>query len=379
MKISPSTLDAISVCPTFEYKPYIKDSGGAADEGLLLHKSLETGETDELTEEQIRCVNKTHELCESLKTSFLDWDNSPIKKRIELHEQKLTGSFGLRGLMDRAYVNLHVCKALVVDMKSGRAGLLREAADSLQMAAYADLIFTRLNDSVQEIMVVLSSPRTNEVSSHIYKFEDWKSIQERIKKVMDDANYPFKVPKFSDALCPKCRYLTECPAAMKTAIVPTVDTKVAFPTHLLLKPVDTLTVEEIAITKAALDLLEAWIDQRKPMVDERIFSEGLEIPGYAKVSRDSAPFVPVEKTGRAWDLLKDMLTPEEFLAACGKISLTRLVDRLADTVPGATLKDRKDAAREFLFDRIEEVVEKSKPSTFMRRKAKLDMTLLIGG
>lgn len=377
-RISPSLLDNLSVCPCFEYKPYEEGAGGAAEEGVLLHKALETGEDDDLNGEQQRTVEKTRELCRALLTGFLDWESAPIEKRVELHEQKLPDSFKRRGMMDRCYVNLATRKALILDLKTGRAGPIKEAKESLQLANYADMVWVRYPGLVDEVMVVLSSPRTNENSSHVYRYDEWESIRERIEKVAADADHPFKQPRFHEVLCTKCRWFGECPATTKT-LAPVVEQTVSIPVSMLLRPVETLTIEELAQNRAVADLFEKWSEVRKKAIDDRVAAERLELPGYTRVQKDGSPFIPAEKTGVAWELVKDLLTPEQFLASCGKISLGKLVDQLADDCLGETLAERKAKARDELFGRLEEVIAQSQGSSYLRRKAKLDLRLLGAG
>ena len=379
MRISPSTLDYLQACPCFQFKAQDTEGPTAADEGTMMHAAFETGEDGELTEEQRRRVQQTRDLVEAQKISYLDWDNCPMNLRVELHEQKLKSSHGLSGKMDRAYANLHLRKGLVFDSKYGRNGLIAEARDSLQLAEYADIMFTRFPGMLDEIRVILAAPRTNETSPHDYSVSDWPDIQERVARVIRSVEDPFKQPKFNDAVCAKCEHIDRCFVAKKTAIVPVVskiDLTPVVPASILLRPVSDLTPEEISKNKAFFDLMQAWIDKRGPELNERAMLEGLEIPGYTKVKKEGAPFIPAEAAGRAWELLRDELTPEQFIAACGKPSISSLIDQLADSCEGDTLSERKAKARAHLFEKVEEVVAQSKGSEYLRRKAKLNLKLL---
>jgi CRISPR/Cas system-associated exonuclease Cas4 (RecB family) len=374
-RISPSLLDNYSICPAFTYREYENTGNDAAAEGTLIHSALETDDDSDLTSEQQRVLEKTREVIQAQLIGYLDWENCPVHQRIELHEQKLTGSFGLRGKMDRAYCNLYNRKALCLDLKTGRNGLIRGAADSLQMAAYGDLLFTLYATHIDEVKVGLVSPRTNEVDFHVYSFADWEDLRDRIKTVMDSVDDPFKSPAPSDALCPKCAHFARCPAVQKS-LTPPVSKTLSIPVSLLLKPVSDLTVDELAQNRAAADLFEKWSEVRKRAIDARAEAEKLELPGYVRVQRDGAPFVPTEKTAVAWELVKDLLAPEQFLASCGKISLGKLVEQLADDCLGETLAERKAKARDELFGRLEEVIAQSQGSSYLRRKARLDLRLL---
>lgn len=374
-KISASLLDNLDQCPCFEYKPYEDKGTGAAEEGQIMHKALETGEDDDLNLEQVRTLEKTRELCKALLTGYLDWGNAPVDKRLELHEKKLPDSFGRRCLMDRCYIQLHLRKALIIDLKTGRAGLIKEAKDSLQLANYADVVWTAYPGMIDEVMVVLSSPRTNEKSTHIYNFTDWEDIRDRIIKVAASADHPFKQPRAHEVLCTKCKWFNECPAAQKS-LSPVVSQTLSIPVSILLRPVEELTPAELAQNRAAADLFEAWAEVRKKAIDARVSAGNLSLEGYTRVQKDGAPFIPADRTATAYELVKDLVTPEQFMAACGKPSLTKLVDALADDCLGETLAERKAKARDELFSRLEEVIAQGQGTSYLRRKAKLDLRLL---
>ena len=377
MKISPSTLDYYAACPCFQFRPF-EVKGSAAEEGTKMHKAFEDDDDSELTEEQRRRVQQTRQLVEAQKTSFLDWkDDDPINYRTH-HEERMRMSLGLTGKMDKAFVNLKLRRALVFDSKYGRLGLIADAKDSLQMASYFDLIMFRYPGLVDEVRCILNAPRTYEVSSHDYLSGDWPQVKTNIQSVIDRVEDPFKLPCLNDVICAKCAHLDRCPAVKKDAIVPAAETRLAMSMHTLLKPVEALDVTELAQNRAMLDLLASWIDVRKPAIDARVFGEALDLPGYTKVSKEGSPFIPAEKTGRAWELLQNQITQEQFIGACGKPSIGKLIEAIAADVPATSAAEAKELARQRLFDLVEEVVEKSKPSVYLRRKAKLDLKL-IGG
>lgn len=377
-RISPSSLDYYRACPCFKFKEF-KREGSAAEEGTKMHAAFETGEDDELNDEQRRRVEQTRQLIDAQKTSYLGWrDDDPAGFRMH-HEEKMKLSSGLSGKMDRCYVNLKDRKALVFDSKYGRLGLIAEASDSMQMLAYADIVFYRYPGMIDEVRCVLGSPRTNELSVHDYKVSEWEGIQKQIQAVIDEVEDSFKKPRMNDAVCCKCDLIDRCPLAKKDAIVPAAETALGIPAHVLLKPVEDLDARELAVNRAMIDLLEAWAEKRKPMVDQRVFQEGIDLPGYTKVRKEGSPYIPADMTGRAWELLRDELTVEQFVSACGKPSLSKLIDQLAEHVPGDSLSDRKEAARAHLFEKVEEIVQQMKSSEYLRRKAKLDLRLIGAG
>ena len=376
IKISPSSLDLLAVCPKFRYREYDNGKNLAAADGVKVHAALESGDDEDLTAEQVRSLDLTREFVNAQLISYLDWPNVSVDKRSEMHEQKLASEFGYRGKMDRFYISFQSERAFIADLKMGRLGLLADAADSYQLAAYAEIAWFTFKDRIKDIRVALSAPRTGEISVHDYKYEDLPAIKERIKKVIDDVEDPFCPPRFSDIACSKCALVDRCPVAKKDVLVPLSTTALAISPELLLKPVDQLTVQEIAENRAAMDLLEKWAEARKPLLDARVFSEGIDLPGYSKVTKAGAPFIPAEMTMRAFELLKTDLTPEEFISTCGRPKIGSIIELLANGQPGESLADRMEAAKIHMFDQLEELVAQSKSSQYLRRKSKLSSKLL---
>lgn len=170
--------------------------------------------------------------------------------------------------------------------------------------------------------------------------------------------------------------MDRCPACKKDVLVPSATSVFQIDSSILLRPVEDLTIEELAANRSMIDLFNAWIDIRKPAIDQRVLTEKLNLPGYTIVTKSGTPFIPADKTAEAYELLKGDLTPEEFIAACGKPSLSKLVDALADSQEGASLEDRKAQARERLFTLTEELIAQTNGSTYLRRRGKIDISLL---
>lgn len=375
-RISPSTLDLIAACPKFRYREYDNGKNLSAADGTLVHAALESGNMDDLNEEQERSLKLTQAFVEAQLVGYLDWHNVSPDKRTELHEQKLPSSFGYNGKMDRFYISFASGRAFITDLKMGRLGILADAKDSYQLAAYAEIAWNAFKDQIKEIRVALSSPRTKETSIHDYKYEDLPGIKERIQKVVDDFENPFAPPRVTEHACGKCALLDVCPVAKKDAIVPLAASPLAISPELLMKPVEDLTVTELAANRAAMDLLEKWAELRKPMIDARVFSEGIDLPGYTKVVKTGQPTILADKTLQAWDLLQDEISPVEFASICGKISLKKLIDLFSGNCVGASADDRAEQAKLHVYNLLEDVITKSGDSTYLRRKAKLSSKLL---
>ena len=373
LTLSPSKYDALSYCPCFSYPPYESD---AASEGTLLHESFESGDVEELNDEQARVVAKANEALESLKTGWLGWNPDDRVGFREHNEERVKNSLGHSGAMDRCLVAIERKRAIVADLKTGRLGLIADAKESLQLAGYVDATFGMYPD-LEEVMALLISPRTNELESHIYLNSDRQGIHDRLQKMADGAENPFKKPRVHDILCKKCHYLATCPAA-NVALQPAADAALSFPVHELLKPVADLDETGISRNLAMIDLLVEYGKARKPLLVERVFAEGLEVPGYSKREREGSAFVAAEDTGSAYEKLRGAMPVEDFLKCVGKVSLTKLAEALA--VDGADSKAAaKREARQAVEDALGELVQRGNPVKFLQRSAKLSSELLLKG
>ena len=341
-----------------------------------MHGSFDSGETDELNDEQVRVVAKANEALDSLKTGWLGWlDDDRVNFRSH-NEERVKNSLGHSGAMDKCLVAIARKRAIVADLKTGRLGLIADAKESLQLAGYVDATFGMYPD-LEEVMAVLISPRTNELESHVYVNSDRQSIHDRLQKMADGAENPFKKPKVHDILCKKCQYLATCPAA-NVALQPAADAALSFPVHELLKPVTDLDETGISRNLAMIDLLVEYGKARKPLLTERVFSEGLEVPGYSRREREGNAYVAVENTGSAYEKLRGAMPVEDFLKCVGKVSLAKLAEALA--IDGADSKAAaKREARQAVEDALGELVQHGNPVKFLQRSAKLSSELLLKG
>ena len=373
MKLSPSKYDALSYCPCFEYPPYESD---AASEGTMLHDSFDSGDVEALSDEQARVVTKANEALESLKSGWLGWNDEDRVNFRTHNEERVKNSLGHSGAMDKCLVALARKRAIVADLKTGRLGLIADAKESLQLAGYVDATFGMYPD-LEEVMALLISPRTNELESHVYVNADRKAIHDRLQKMADSAENPFKKPRAHDVLCGKCRYLATCPAANKT-VEPAVTEALSFPAQLLLRPVEELDEKGIAQNLAMIDLIDKYAKARRPLLTERVFAMGLEVPGYARREREGSAYVAVEDTANAFEKLRGAMTTEDFLQCVGKVSLTKLADKLA--IDGEDSKAAaKREARQAVEDALGDLVKHGNPIKFLQRSAKLSSELLLRG
>ena len=374
MRLSPSKYDALNQCPCFAYADNDGTPNPAAEEGTQLHSALETGNTEGLTEEQAGVIARTQEAMEALKVGWLGW-NPDDRVNFRCHnEERVKNTLNHSGAMDQCYVSLVKQRALIGDLKTGRLGLIAEAADSYQMAGYADAVF-RMYESLEEVMVALISPRTNELSTHTYKAEDRPRIHNMLAELERRVDNPFKKPQVHDILCGKCKYLSSCPAA-SAVVEPGISFALSFPTSTLLAPVEELSAEEISKNLAMIDLIAKYAEARKPLLTQRVFTEGLEVPGYSKREREGNAYVSAEDTVAAFDKLRGAMTVEDFVACCGKPSLSKLTEKLMIDDGGSKAAAKREA-RQGLEDALGDLLRHGNPVQFLQRSAKLNSELLL--
>lgn len=285
MKISPSKLQYLSLCPCFEFTE--SQGPGAADEGTRMHKAVETGDLTSLeTEEEKAQVQKVLNLLMVMRADL------PADK-IEFQELavKIPGPWGqMRGTLDHAVYVPSTRKAVISDWKMGRLGLPTGAEDSLQLRAYALGFLTRAEQegwAVDELLVQLVAPRTNDVDTHVYKGSDLQSMIDSIAAVVARAEDSFKKPVSADPeACAHCANSSRCPAMSKSVAVWTPQVAAEYnDLSDVVAPVETMSPGAMARFMAVSSALDEWREQRKKAVLARVLEEGLDVPGYQIVSR----------------------------------------------------------------------------------------------
>ena len=148
-EFSPSQLAYREACPG--WKPDEGPQSIQAAEGTMMHKALETGKTEGLTEEQTRCVNLVSDLFSSLKEELVvGGDQCEVHQEIRLGIMDMT--FGTADLV-------LVCgaHAKIGDAKFGWTAV-EDAETNLQGWAYAIGVYEKF-PQVDHIEVVFAQPR----------------------------------------------------------------------------------------------------------------------------------------------------------------------------------------------------------------------------
>jgi len=367
-KISPSKLDYLKFCPKFAFEEFV--SNEAAEEGTMLHGRLETGEFDGLEGEQLSAVETAQEAMSALQVGWLGWQ-SDSDGYVRLPELKLECRYGLRGTSDLVCLAFPKRRALAGDWKLGRLGLITTAENCLQLRAYADAVFARWAKDIDEVLVALVAPRTEELETHVYTRDSIEAGMKEIDAVIKRADDPFAPPTPHDLLCGKCAHRARCPAFQTAIVAPATEAALTFPVASLLAPVDTLTETEISQNLAMIDLLVKYAEARKPLLTQRVFESGLEVPGYSRREREGNAYVSGDDVLSVYEKLRGAMSVEDFLSCCGKPGLSKLAEKLAET--GGTKREARQAVEDALGD----LVKRGSPVRFLQRSAKLSSELLL--
>jgi hypothetical protein len=108
------------------------------------------------------------------------------------------------------------------------------------------------------------------------------------------------------------------------------------------------TPEEHSIGRRLALVLEKWVESVKSHNLQFVMDAGQTIPGFEMKTKSGKR--EIRDTMAAYAALKDELSVEEFLAACGPVSMTKLEEAVAARAKRGEKSKRKEALYERLTD-----------------------------
>lgn len=337
--ITASGLRYAEICPGFA-----NDTDGDrefADEGRRLHKAAETGDTAGLNDEQREQVEK----CLSFVAPLL-----PDAER-DLREQEIAVPIiNRRGIVDRLIVKRGT--AYAIDWKFGW-NPVDDAEVNNQGQAYALGILQGMPD-VERVVVLFVSPRCNEISRGEYTRADVPRLETRIETILARRAEVFEQGREellnpTDELCRYCGNRGTCPALYRKALVVAQnysDTALEIPPKF--HPSTWTSPEEHSVGRRLALVLEKWVESVKAHNMAFVAEAGQTIPGFELKSKSGKR--EIRDILATWAALKDELTVEEFLAACGPVSVAKLEEAVAARAKRGEKAKRKEALNERLTD-----------------------------
>lgn len=341
-KFSPSSFNSLEICPGYRHR---KDDGKpspAADLGKEVHAALETGTIDKLVNEDAKHMARQ---CADYIDALLA-DRLPNLPTQDFKERKLPIDLGnemtTNGIIDRLII--YGQTGHLIDFKTGRLEVI-DAEINLQLWAYVLGAF-QAHPELQTIQGHMIMPQQNEVSTHEFSRKFMTEMQLRINTVVRRAmECTESLFNPQPNLCEFCARQGMCPALAKKAlkIAAKLGPGLQIPQSIFVSKDRVADIPNILRIAPAM---EAWAKSQREEALRLNLEEGIQIPGYKRVSR-ALPRAVTSVLG-AYNAVRDKMSLDAFLAACSKVSVVDLEDYFADQAK----THEKGKARQDLEDRL---------------------------
>jgi hypothetical protein len=207
---------------------------------------------------------------------------------------------------------------------------------------------------VDRVVVLFVSPRCNEISRGEFTRADVPRLETRIAAIVARRKAVFEEGRTdllnaTDDLCRYCGNRGTCPALYSKALVVAqnyADTALEIPPKF--HPSTWTTPEEHSVGRRLALVLEKWVESVKAHNMAFVVEAGQSIPGFEL--RTKAGRREIKDIVAAYAALKDDLPVEEFLAACGPVSVAKLEEAIAARAKRGEKEKRKEVLRERLMD-----------------------------
>jgi hypothetical protein len=337
--VTASGLKYAEICPGFMNDP--DGDQQYADEGKLLHKACETGDTSKLSQEQRELVERCLKVVEPLVSGAgLDRREHAVNVPI----------INRRGIIDRLLVRDRT--AYAVDWKFGW-NPVDDAETNNQGEAYALALLCVMPD-VDRVVVLFVSPRCNEISKGEFTRSDMPRLETRIAAIVARRQAVFEggrtdLLNATDEICRYCGNRGTCSALYTKALVVAQnysDTALEIPDKF--HPSTWTSPEEHSVGRRLALVMEKWAESVKAHNMKFVLEDGQTIPGFELKSK--AGRREIRDSVAAFVAVKDEMTAEEFLGACGPVSVSKLEDAVASHAKRGEKTKRKEALNERLTD-----------------------------
>lgn len=330
-RYSPSSFAYREICAGFVNR---EDSGPAAEEGTRIHKAVETGNLDGLTDEQRQCA----EMC----LRFVADEEVRFRPERVLTERKVSICEGLTfGTADR--IALSGKRALLFDYKFGRNSV-PDAEVNPQLQAYVVGVFEEF-PALDEVRVFILIPRRDEVCVAVYRRSDLPSLKLRVQTIIARCEQPEPDLRPTEH-CLYCAAQGICPALHRHAltIAAGYEDELKLPDEFHPSRITDPATMSRALTVARV--MEKWCESVKHhALQMRI--DGQEIPAHELRTR--AGVRKISDPLAAYAAVRDRVSPEQFVACCD-VSLPKLETTFAEGAPRGGKAKAKQELCEALAD-----------------------------
>lgn len=347
-EFSPSRLEQYRLCPGSYHmqKGLPEVEGEWAAEGKLLHKAIETGSCDGLTDDQIATV----ENCKSFALSIIrSQKDAVIEKEKRITVTDSDGSVLTFGIADLVIVNIDngSITVTVIDWKFGYTPV-SNVNENIQLAAYALAAMQEYHVDSCDCWVY--QPRIHRKSHHL--FTNGEAIRSNIRSIIKRAKSENLLLKPSDSACRYCRARLNCPAfRLKYQRISACKRDYDLS--------DTSTLVSLYESSKGLKTFINEIESAVKSMIERNGRCGKYVFQTTEGSRE------VKDLNALYALYRDLITPQEFNSVC-KLTLTKFESMVSSKLVAEakargetlTLKDAKAEC----YNRMRHLVTRGNPT-----------------
>jgi hypothetical protein len=217
-----------------------------------------------------------------------------------------------------------------------------DAESNSQGIAYCLGAFAAFPD-IKRIQIYFVLPRRHEVSLAEFTREDIPRLSLRISTIISRAKeLAGKEFNPTEGVCNYCAYQGSCKALAGRALVVAQKAGFEVPSNIS----GNGSPEDKAKLLKLANILADWCDATKKELLRQALEEGVEIPGYRLDSRKTPRTVESPLLGFA--AVSDMMSFEEFLGACTRVSVVELEKIVAEKAD----RGQKGNARQALECRL---------------------------
>jgi len=332
-EFSPSSLKHFEICPSFRGR---SGSNPIAEAGTRIHEAIEKEEPFLLADEVERSLAEwclaflAHTRREKGGSANLVASHQEISLTMRMGDHS---TFGTSDLLDLYSDNT----AVMYDWKTGYNGV-EDAEENAQVQAYTLGVFQKFPD-ITELAFYLVLPRRQEISCAVYNRSDVPKIRLRLSTIIARAKLAEEFNP-SEGTCDYCASQGRCKALAEKALV--ISQKAGFPVPASLS-LDGSPEEKGQLNKLA-NLMDGWASETKKELLRQAIEDGSEIAGYKLDQRRTARTVDNPLLG--YEAVKEMVSIEEFLLACSRVSVPELEKFVAERAP----RGHKAEAKQHLED-----------------------------
>lgn len=324
-EFGPSKLKYYEMCPSWRDRKD-DDIKEVAEAGHRIHDALEKGNIECLADNERAvaeaCITAMQKIVAAARSPVVS-DHREIRFDIDLG-----GGISTFGTCDRLYV-LQSNKAIGIDYKSGWLEV-EDAETNPQAHAYVLGAFQK-HPEITSIDFYFLAPNRQEISFAQFDRKDEPELQLRLNTIVRRA-MEGGVFHPHPHLCEWCSNQANC-AALHDKVL-----------HIARRVgEDGLEVPDNVNVSKGLDgetgakllrlipALSQWIDAVKKEMFRLHVEEGVDIPGYRLAERSTPR--SVESVAGAWEIVQKRVSLEDFLSACGRVSMPQLESHFADSSP----------------------------------------------